>query len=304
MLHPIVLAADGGYAMPLAVTLRSITETNRNHWPIEFWVFNDGFCEELRKKVFNSLPEGSALILWLPVELKLFEQFSPGYANLSKLTYVRFLAPRLLPPEISRILYLDVDLLILDDLEGLWQTDLAGAPVGAVADLFLHTTFLAKGLDPQKERANHFRYGRGLPSVEHYLNAGVLLIDLDRWRAESLSERAFDYLKQHPDTPHMDQDALNAVLDKRWTPLPARWNVQDHYRRIVPGEGGPGIVHFITRKKPWLATSRSANARLYDSFRSRTLFRRRLDEKVKDTFIRFEAGIKNVLKRRGLKLAR
>ena len=48
---PIVLAADAKYAMPLAVTLRSIVEANRRHWPLEFYILHDGFSEELRKKV-------------------------------------------------------------------------------------------------------------------------------------------------------------------------------------------------------------------------------------------------------------
>jgi len=124
-----------------------------------------------------------------------------------------------------------------------------------------------------------------------------LLIDLKKWRKERISEKAFLYLKQHPLTPYMDQDALNFVLDRQWTKLDPRWNMQDHYSKIRPGSSGPGIVHFITKAKPWLAASRSANARLYNSFRSRTHFTRTRTEKLEDSVVRFTTGIRNVLRR-------
>jgi len=97
----------------------------------------------------------------------------------------------------------------------------------------------------------------------------------------------------------MDQDALNAVLDKQWKKLDLRWNIQDHIHRTV--EGKSGIVHFVTRLKPWQADQRSYNAQLYDRFRSRTLFARTPFERLADSFVRFETGIKNVIKRGGFR---
>jgi len=301
-LRPIILAADERYAMPLATTLRSVIESNWRDWPFEFFILYDNFSANVQDEVLGSIPAGSAKIHWLPVDSGLFTNFSAGYELLSKLTYVKLVIPSLLPERLSRVLYLDGDVLVLDDLEPLWQTDLHGAPAGAVSDLFLHTAYLSKGLDPARERADHFRYKTELPRVRNYLNAGVLLIDLDTWRKERISEKAFDYLKRYPASPHMDQDALNSALDERWASVDPRWNVQNHYRKIRLGEPGrPGIVHFVTRAKPWLAASRSANAGLYDSFRCRTRFARTPKDKLADASVRLLTGIKNVLKRRGLR---
>jgi lipopolysaccharide biosynthesis glycosyltransferase len=298
----IAIAADGGYAMPLSTTLRSLVEANPKHWPLEVYILCDGFSPELRKKVRASLPcdgpggEDSAILRWIPIEMSRFAGFSPGEeASVSKMSYARLLVSRVIPKEVRRVLYLDADLLILEDLAPLWQTDLGGAPFAAVPDLFLQATYEAKGLHPATERANHFRY-RGLPPVEAYLNAGVLLIDLPRWREEEISEKALDYLTRHPRSPHMDQDALNAASDKRWKKLEGKWNVQDHYQKITPGSG-PGIVHFVTKAKPWLAASRSPNAGLYDSFRKRTGFARTSFDKLSDSFLRVKAGVEKVLRR-------
>jgi lipopolysaccharide biosynthesis glycosyltransferase len=283
--------------MPLATTLRSVIESSWQKWPIEFFILYDNFSESVREKVASSLPEGSAKFDWLPVDTRLFERFLT-IPHVSKMTYARLLLPSILPKEVSRVLYLDGDILALDDLGPLWQTELKDAPVGAVSDLFLHTLYLSKGLDPAKERADHFRYKKELPRVRDYFNAGVMLIDLKRWREERISEKAFDYLKRYPASPHMDQDALNFALDEQWAKLNPRWNVQDHYRRIRLRETRrPGIVHFVTKAKPWLAASRSANAGLYDSFRCRTRFARTGRERAGDAVVRFTTGVRNVLKR-------
>ena len=55
--------------------------------------------------------------------------------HLTKDTYLRFLAPEILPDGVSRVIYLDSDLVVLDDIGGLWDIDLAGNPLGAAPDL-------------------------------------------------------------------------------------------------------------------------------------------------------------------------
>jgi lipopolysaccharide biosynthesis glycosyltransferase len=286
----IALAADDAYVMPLATTLRSIIEANRAHHPISFFVLHEGIRPDRQKKVLASLPPGSAQLLWVPVESQLFKSFTT-IPHVSKMTYARLLLPRLFPETVSRILYLDTDLLVLSDLAPLWQTDLNGYPFAAVPDFYYHTHFLREGLDPEKNRARY----PGLPPVKEYFNAGVLLIDLGRWRKEGISEKALDYLHRHAGLPNMDQDALNYVCPNLWKRLDLRWNVQDHIHRVIGDDAG--IVHFVTKLKPWKADARSYNARLYDRFRDRTLFARTEGEKRKDALLRFTTGVRNVLRR-------
>jgi lipopolysaccharide biosynthesis glycosyltransferase len=287
----IALAADEAYAVPLATTLRSVVEANKKHWPLDFYILHDGFRPARQEKVSTSLPEGSALLLWVSVETNLFKDFFT-IPHVSKMTYARFLLPRLFPETVSKVLYLDTDLLVFEDLAPLWTTDLEGTVLAAVPDFYYHTKFVLAGLDPRLNRA---RYA-GLPRVEEYFNAGVLLIDLDRWREEGISEKALDYFTDRSTSPNMDQDALNYILANRWKKLDLRWNVQDHIHRSVERAG---IVHFVTRLKPWRAATRSYNARLYDSFRSRTRFARTPLEKLQDVLIRFGAGIGNAIRRGG-----
>ena len=261
--------------MPLATALRSIAESNARHWPIDVVVLHDGMSDGARRRVAESLPHGACHIDWKRVELGDFAPFGV-LGHISRMTYARLLLPTLLPPDVPRALYLDVDILVLKDLNALRQVDLHGAVVGAVSDLWVRG-------DAEGGSSN-------VPRVGAYFNAGVLLIDLARWRAERVSERALDYLRRHPSTPYSDQDALNVACDGRWTPIEPRWNFQGHLHvRIdrLPAAQRPAIVHFITRWKPWLPSSASHNAALYRSFRNQTAYQRSRLERLWDMLCQF-----------------
>jgi len=181
------------------------------------------------------------------------------------MTFARLTIPRGLPPGIRRVLYLDADLLVLDDLSALWGFEMEDAPVAAVVD----------GLDAQIRRNDPAAVG--VPRVARYFNAGVLLIDVARWQSYRVTERAVEYLKANPFSPFSDQDALNVACDGQWASLPLRWNFQEHRVTAIdalPLHARPGIVHFVTSLKPWHASSCSLNVSFYDSYRDRTAFAR------------------------------
>jgi len=286
MKHPVVLACDERYAMPLATTLRSITEANRSGRPLEFHVLCNGVPEKVRKKVFDSLPRGSASIRWVEVDLGQFRRFST-IRYISKATYARFLISDIFPDTISKVLYLDADVVVLDDLGPLWATDLEQAVVGAVLN------------GPNSDVNDGASSLNGLPQVQEYFNAGVLLINLYQWRKERVSEKALEYLRLNPSSPYSDQDALNIVCDGRWKKLHPRWNFMEFREKKkisdLTGELRPGIVHFATSQKPWNASVRSLNASFYDSFRSRTCFARTPSDKLWDMLKSGRSLIKSAL---------
>jgi lipopolysaccharide biosynthesis glycosyltransferase len=249
---------------------------------LEFHVLYNGVPENLRRKVVDSLPAHSALIQWIKVDFGLFREFSTA-RYLSKATYTRLLIPKLFPDAISKVLYLDADLIVLDDLTPLWETDLDDAVVGAVLDR----------LDTQDGKNGVV----GLPQVREYFNAGVLLINLHQWRKERISERALAYLSVNPRSPFADQDALNVACDGRWKKLHPRWNFIDFHQREqildLPPERRPGIVHFATWKKPWNASVRSVHASFYETFRNRTKFSRTPGDKLWDVLKSSRARMKD-----------
>jgi lipopolysaccharide biosynthesis glycosyltransferase len=82
-----------------------------------------------------------------------------------------------------------------------------------------------------------------------------MLIDLPRWKAARVSERAQAVLDEHNDRcVNVDQDALNIVGIGNWSVLPPRWNHQVVGRTVWSPQPAAGetvaITHFIN-EKPW-----------------------------------------------------
>ena len=240
--------------MPLATTLRSLMEANPNAWPLEIYILSHGFSEDTKSRILDSLPQGSCSIHWVPVDLTPFTGFST-LDHISSTTYARLLIPSILPQEVSKVLYLDADLLILDDLQSVWSLDLEGAVMGAVSD---------ERLDAYIKMGNTSLGGLPLPSVRDYFNAGVLLIDVAGWRSERIPEKALEYLKRCPNSIYSDQDALNVACDGLWKKLDSRWNFYqiDLQKRLadLSESERPGIIHFQGGQKPWDPRALNSNA--------------------------------------------
>jgi lipopolysaccharide biosynthesis glycosyltransferase len=277
--------------MPLATTLLSVTEANRRAWPLQIYVLSCDFSQTIKGKIIDSLPKGSCSIDWVSVDVTAFAGFST-IRHISSATYARFLITNRLPKEISKVLYLDADILVLDDLGSLCETDLGAAVVGAVVD---------ERVTGHIKRGNTSLRGMPLPCVQDYFNAGVLLIDLAKWRAERISQRAIEYLELYPDSAFSDQDALNVACDGRWKRLDPRWNYfQIDLKKSISDlsdQQRPGIIHFQGWSKPWDPSSLNFNARFYDSFRCRTLFARTLGEMWRQVPIVIWARLKSILRR-------
>jgi lipopolysaccharide biosynthesis glycosyltransferase len=155
---------------------------------------------------------------------------------------------RLLPPHLDRVVFLDADVLVLDDPAELWGADLGSCPLGAVVDQAIPRCSAPRGV---REWRRH-----GIPPEAPYFNAGVMAVSLGAWRERRVAERALAYLaRRKPRGSFLHQEALNAALCGDWAPLDARWNLvaslAGRAYGAPLGEDRPGIVHFAGRFKPW-----------------------------------------------------
>lgn len=269
---PIVFAADAAFAVPLATALRSLAESNMQAWPLDIHVINEGMADATKQRIFNSLPENSATMTWHSIDTFSFASRFSTRPGISRMTFARLLLPLFLPTNCKSALYLDADIIVLDALEPLWRLDLDGAIMAAVPDYCLDR--LAAG--------NGSGVKTSLP-VDRYFNAGMIFLDLEKWRSERVSERALEYLDHFPETEYADQDALNFACNGRWKELKQCWNFQfDPCQAIAPimREQNLRIVHFVTNVKPWKTGSLSPNVGFYDAYRSRTRFALTLRERL------------------------
>ena len=156
-------------------------------------------------------------------------------------------------PDEDRVLYMDCDMVVTDDLSPLGTLPLGDAVVAAVPCPSPYAGELAEMQMLQGE----------------YVNAGLLVMNLPVWRAEHLAERCIALLSD-PARPlrSEDQSALNMAARGRVLPLPARFNV---YSDPAAYDGGselpadPAVIHYVVGLKPW--AGRVPLGRVWDSCR-------------------------------------
>jgi lipopolysaccharide biosynthesis glycosyltransferase len=132
----------------------------------------------------------------------------------------------------------------LRPLRALWETELGGAAMGAVPDIYCER--------PEHRRQINQRIG--VPLDRPYYNAGMLLIDTGRWRRDAIDRQIVDLFKDHGGR-FDDQDAINVLLAAEIKPLARKWNFQAG-KDMIP-DGTEAIVHFVGGRKPWDLDSRN-----------------------------------------------
>ena len=247
---------DARYMAPFEVTVLSALDHLPADREVDWHVLCPGMTEQQRLTVSKLAGSRPVRFHWRPVPDDALSRY-PVRGHFVPMVYARLLAPDILPGNVDRLLYLDADLLVLDDISKLWALPLEGNLVAAVQDMAVPHVSSPMGLRRFEEL--------GIEPGAPYFNAGVYLADLGAWREQGVTRKTLAYLdRYHDDVNLLDQDALNAVLHGRWQRLDVRWNLiaslaaRGHYRpRGIDSReyrnalAHPGIVHFAGLLKPW-----------------------------------------------------
>ena len=152
-----------------------------------------------------------------------------GFINHLKVCYSEILP-------VDKVIHLDIDTIICDSLQGLWDTNVEGRWFAAVP-----------------ERQMWYR-----PFGEYYYNRGVALLNLKQMREDNAAERMAEFLLT-TDQPFADQNAWNKFGSElgRATALPLRYNES----RVTGKTSHTAIVHYCSIPDWW--TNRTMDRRNY-----------------------------------------
>lgn len=273
----IACASDHRYALPLAVMLRSLLAHLAPGSQVEIYVVDDGISLADKAKVLASLTD-CVTLHWVEPSRSALSGL-PTWGRMPTTTYQKLTLGEWLPAHAEKVLWLDCDLLVLDDIMPLWETELGQRHVLAVPDQRVPLVSSRCGVTAYREL--------GLAAEAPYFNAGVLLIDLRRWRKDDVAGRAMDYLYTYRDRVFFwDQEALNAVLAGKWGQLNDGWNRNPTIDHLIRSYGpwpvdvaDPRrlneirIAHFSGNLKPWNCDGSSRHHRLYFQYLDQTAWR-------------------------------
>jgi lipopolysaccharide biosynthesis glycosyltransferase len=221
--EPIVLATCGSntFVMPMAVMLHSALCHIPPAQPVRIFLVEDGVTPANRarlERVVHKFPNVMELTWITPAPDALADvPVTPRYG---RACFLRLLLPGHVPPDVTRLIYLDGDMVVESDLSELWRMDMGSAPALAVENYSSpyasHSGSLAETYMEE-----------GVPADAPYCNTGFLLMNVTMWREEKLVPRMLDFVKRQAQyVRNADQDGINAVIGARWGLLDPRWNVQ------------------------------------------------------------------------------
>ena len=177
----------------------------------------------------------------------------------SPLNFARFYLPRLLPPSLKRVLYLDADVIVQADVRPLFATALpprvAVAAVPRADAHFRYARYVKKCDAIYAARHN----GEHLNASAATFNAGVALVDLVVWARLNLTAEAEWWMGQHAAAPAGlwalgSQPIMHLAVHGRWAALPEMWNVDGLGRvaNLRPATlKSARVLHWTGRRKPW-----------------------------------------------------
>lgn len=232
----IVLAADDNYAQHLGVALVSILENYHGKQKIEFHILDNNITIRNIEKIKQIGVNYKANLSFYKISEDFLKDF-PEVNHLSRATYSRIFIPNLLPTNIEKVLYLDSDIVVLGDISQLYNQDLQNYSTGAVRDI-MAKEILRIYFDK---------------SLSDYFNAGVLLINLQKWRQKMISQYLSEFIELHKNQLlRADQDILNCLFKNDWLLLDKKFNL-DLKRGNLNSEPEKDtvVLHYSDKAKPW-----------------------------------------------------
>ena len=240
----IELHTDNNYVVPAIVTITSILANKRSNSLYDIRVLGNNLTENnialFKEAGIDVIPHKNS-----------FGQFEGSHEFVSSTDLFKFDLPKVLS-DWDKVLYIDTDVIVQDDLSELFDTDLGDNYVAAVKDM--------AGMVDGK---HHTKNG-----LKNYFNAGLMLLNLKKMREDNVSEKLIDY-KLHKDIGHfMSQDALNCVFEEKVVWLHPKYNYMapnmkkytskqicefykistKDYTHLLKNAV---IVHLTNKKKPW-----------------------------------------------------
>lgn len=278
----IVVASDENYVPHLETLLVSIGETNKAVDELKIHIFDGGISTKSKEMIqCLKLKYQNMCFLFYEMTEEIISNLLGGRIgkDRSLSTYARLFIPEIIMDE--RAIYFDVDAIVLKDLREFYQIDLKDFAIAGVRDTNPIVRHRNVGLDDQ----------------DTYINAGVILWNLDICRKIGFIKQCKDFIKAHNgNVDAMDQGTINGVLGKQGLikEIHPKYNtftslfqlnrdsvlriygLPDYYsnEEIEEAVADPVFVHFTPNMttRPWVKHCKHPMKEEYWRFRSMTEF--------------------------------
>ena len=228
----VVFAGDYAYIRQIETAMKSLCRHNSH---LKIYLLNQDIPQEWFSQIRIYLQEmGGDLIDCKLIGSQYKMNWSNKLPHINHMTFARYFIPDFVTED--KVLYLDSDLIVTDDLTDLFELDLDENYLAAARSCF----------------------GAGLG-----FNAGVLLINNKKWRSETIRQKLIELTeKEHENVKEGDQSILNMLFKDQYSLLDDKYNFQIGFDAgaaeknhtfifEIPLTPSPKILHYISPDKPW-----------------------------------------------------
>ena len=249
----IVVNSDNNLAFAVATLFTNLLETknNENFLDLNVLVTPD-FKDEYVKKIksIELQYRGQCSIDVVKMDHR-FDNIRNKTGYITNCAAYRMCVAEMFPLH-HKMLYLDTDIIVFDDLYELFNTDITGYYIGGVFSIehYIYRNELIEKLV--------------IPDLSQYVNSGVLLLNLDEIRKNRIEEKLHGLLGSYDDS--VDQHIFNKVCYGHIKLLPFKYNVFQSSEWLYESKKAlvemteteleevvkrPVIYHYTGTAKPW-----------------------------------------------------
>lgn len=228
----VCLSTDDNYSKYAGVVIASILTNADEDDYINIYILDGGITEEKKEQISSLGSIHNCQIKFIKIDERTFSDYAKVKTHnyISIATYYRLKLPSLLP-EIDKIIYFDCDVVVNTSLKELFNIDIEN--------------YLMAGVSDNKKRM--------VKENPTYVNAGILVMNLDKMRKENTEEEFYNYTKENLNRiTKGDQEIINEVCKGKIKVIESSWNVQtSNFTNRSDYTTKPKIIHYLSKEKPW-----------------------------------------------------
>ncbi len=254
-IHHIAVACDNSFVSHTIVTLHSLKKCNSNRTFL-IHILDSGISGKFRLKFELFLFRFGFKFQFYKIDYSQIKN-APVSHHVTLASYNRLFLSNILDQKIERVL------VVTGQIDTLLDCNIDGFFVGAVAEII-------SNIDRERLEFN---------SDDNYFNAGVLVVNLKKWREEKILSKFVNFISENSHRiKYWDQDVLNYCLKNKWFRLPQKYNLTHFY--FYPNDYTPFyfglnqtqyeetqkdsvIIHFTSHQKPWIEGCKHPKKYLY-----------------------------------------
>ena len=264
---PIIMAANEKFVPFSSAAIQSIIDTSNSDYFYDIIFFEKNISnttKEILKKMVQSYSNFSIRFFDVGRFINKYNLFERP--NISVETYFRLLIPELLP-SYDKVLYIDGDLIVKDDVSKLFNIDIGENFIGGAIDVAGAGT--VNGFDEGQKK--YYKEKLRLKKIYLQVNAGVLIMNSKKFREKFTSKYLLEFAEAGQ-FQFQDQDVLNVICEDSIYWLDPAWNFfadevtgyrgyietfapRDIYTAYRNAAKKPKIIHYAGNEKPWYFTN-------------------------------------------------